>query len=781
MRKELELNDETYTNEIRVLRTLQELKHPNILKLLACYTHKSKHNIISTYVPKGNLQTYLEEDQPGNTSLPEMLHRIAGLVSSIWALHDIVRADVDAVQKGQHQDLRPANILYDGTRFILSDFGLSNVKAAADTSGTSFKGRTGFYQAPESAELIRPYREHKTTRASDIFALGCIIADLIVHFVRGSSGIKEFRERRKFQVADFVHNLYHKGSAPNEAVFQYLAQIITQYKDTRLDNIVKLIEDMLQIKPASRPVAFKVAARVNAITVAAFADKINNQFSEVTKIADAIVEHARFMSWATHADAAYFLSLPGPQNNKIFDEIVELLRKMSLALQAIKDNKHEGAYRAFFFVRHTNHNLLSLLPESTKELVRDRVKTIILKEFSSDLDDSGLRALQSAFSTGEIDSMMNAKRLVNNINKSIEPAKTSGWAFDRDNSKYRIKHSEPDGTHRIVQALDHGTKQMATFFEESITYDDIACRERLRPRLHALCDLLSKQQPLGKLKTLHVYGMYDDQHSYSYNLLYRFPDGAISTGNDPMPQSLEKVLRSGTPSTMPALEIRIRLAHCLAESLAAFHDFNWYHKNLTSRSILFFPTTDSDRERYTMPYLVGFQHSRPGSQDRSEGPVVDKSHRRYHNPNYMGKAFWQYEKFRPEYDYYSLGILLLELGTWKTIDILMDGYASLDDASFAQAIIGNQIQPLRSLTSTKYASIVERCLSQWNGINGTRQPEDSQNVQFKLNFRSSVVAPLKAMSSFLNEEVVEDFAIPKKRPSLSVQDRTVSDKKSRYR
>ena len=157
---------------------LQRLKHPNILLLIGCYTHSSKHYLISPFIRGGTLKQFLDGPRPAEMCRKETFRAVAGLASAISALHDFALDDSEPSLKGHHQDLDPENILMDEFRFVLADFGLSSIKNLAANSRTPFKGRRGYCEAPESAQLTPPYQEFEVTRAADIFALACIIADL---------------------------------------------------------------------------------------------------------------------------------------------------------------------------------------------------------------------------------------------------------------------------------------------------------------------------------------------------------------------------------------------------------------------------------------------------------------------------------------------------------------------------------------------------------------------------------------------------------------------------
>jgi serine/threonine protein kinase len=191
VRKEYELADATYENEIRILSTLQLLKTPNILQIVGCYTYKSKHNLISPYIAGGTLRHFLKNQRPEGLSHERIIYSLSGLACGIWALHELILDSNETSHKGHHQDLRLDNVLVERDRFILADLGLSSIRDIGESSLTPFKGRRGYCQAPECVDLGHPYRERDLTRATDIFSLGCIAADVIVYLVRGPSGVKK--------------------------------------------------------------------------------------------------------------------------------------------------------------------------------------------------------------------------------------------------------------------------------------------------------------------------------------------------------------------------------------------------------------------------------------------------------------------------------------------------------------------------------------------------------------------------------------------------------------
>lgn len=118
----------------------------------------------------------------------------------------------------------------------------------------------------------------------------------------------------------------------------------------------------------------------------------------------------------------------------------------------------------------------------------------------------------------------------------------------------------------------------------------------------------------------------------------------------------------------PLLEDKLHLAYALASFLHSFHTIGWVHENFHPNYVVFF-TSPADRERgidpasgglIREPYVVGLHKSRPaGDIWHTEGPTQEDPFLCYLHPEYLRNR-----RFRIAHDYYSFGVMLLEIGLW---------------------------------------------------------------------------------------------------------------------
>lgn len=206
-----------------------------------------------------------------------------------------------------------------------------------------------------------------------------------------------------------------------------------------------------------------------------------------------------------------------------------------------------------------------------------------------------------------------------------------------------------------------------------------------------------------------------------------------------MPKTLRQLIR-GTSRNGLDLGIRFQLARKLIDALHLMHSANWLHKNIRSDVILFFPakekigdiyrpsTSNPQRLAYDEPIFVGFNNSRleitPTTIDRevsiqSRNITLDF----YQHPEKRHNTKILYCR---EYDLYSLGCVLLEIGLWQTLDDCLphEFSSSIDKQKMA---IRNLARQLDKSAGSIYTRVVKNCLDI------TRDPSPKAALTFERN------------------------------------------------
>jgi hypothetical protein len=129
------------------------------------------------------------------------------------------------------------------------------------------------------------------------------------------------------------------------------------------------------------------------------------------------------------------------------------------------------------------------------------------------------------------------------------------------------------------------------------------------------------------------------------------------------------------------LEQRFEIARSLATALHRVFVSRWYHKNLNSKNILFFSRARGrpEDEKYIVsnpdfvahPFLSGFDYARPDSPDEMTiKPEVNEFGDRYRHPQCTNPSTRHIIPFSRRFDVYSLGVILMEVGRWETVDTM---------------------------------------------------------------------------------------------------------------
>jgi hypothetical protein len=257
-------------------------------------------------------------------------------------------------------------------------------------------------------------------------------------------------------------------------------------------------------------------------------------------------------------------------------------------------------------------------------------------------------------------------------------------SVELDITHIKIIDPEPleDGESQRVEAFYHPPAQKKRqVWVEWKAYDPhvfhVGPDDKVHSRVKALAALLKENNRTDAFRAPHCLGYFrdidlDGEDHCRFGLVFEKPAGVHQATR---PISLLDLLRD-KDAEMPSLTDRIALACKIAECIERLHAVNWLHKGLRSENILFFSDTGGADVDLALPYLSGFDYSRPAqNEDMTEKPPENAASDLYRHPRVQGSGNRETASlggFKKSYDLYSLGVILLEIAYWRPIDQVLD-------------------------------------------------------------------------------------------------------------
>lgn len=198
----------------------------------------------------------------------------------------------------------------------------------------------------------------------------------------------------------------------------------------------------------------------------------------------------------------------------------------------------------------------------------------------------------------------------------------------------------------------------------------------LESRTKRLAGLLGRTPKPPSFRVLDCIGYCHDQVNERFGLVFSMPPEFSNT--TPEIVSLYDFLQSRAQSEtpLPTLHDRFRLASSLANSILQLHAARWLHRDLRSSNIIFFrqsAVSQADSHNHNVKsffedyFIVGFGYSREDAPGALSLPLsTTASDAAYQHPDLVASPR---QGYRVAFDAYSLGIVLLEVGFWRPVDV----------------------------------------------------------------------------------------------------------------
>ncbi|KAF3059730.1 hypothetical protein GL218_04847 [Daldinia childiae] len=293
---------------------------------------------------------------------------LTGLASALSKTHYLLLNqadhDIDFEAIGYHHDIRPPNILVGSDTFILADFGLGRLKQAGDPSHTPYKWISGDYVSPESTDSQE--NPLTTNRATDVWAFGCLIAEVITYMLKGAEGVEEFRTER-LTPGKFPQ---WKDASFYQPCGDVKKEVINWMRALRGDNshsdfvplLVDLALDALQPDPRTRPDMNTIYIRLKVLSMRKHFHSIQEKFCEVRETGEKLVppdkRHLGSLGYAYERFKAWGNTLTlDKKGSLVYDKdqpegSIEIMKKLFQALREELETQHSGDGPALLSLEH---------------------------------------------------------------------------------------------------------------------------------------------------------------------------------------------------------------------------------------------------------------------------------------------------------------------------------------------------------------------------------------------------------------------------------------------
>jgi serine/threonine protein kinase len=704
-----------------------------------------------------------------------------GLSSAIEVVHNLTvqgQQYQDALTLiGYHHDIRPKNILVTQSTFVLADFGLARFKHVDADSRTQWKLGIGDYVSPECMD--DDFNALKVGRSMDIWAFGCLISEIATYMEEGPSGVKKFQANRVFKHPrkNLKNSRFFQETELNHAVLPWFEKLNTTARDDTIRCLTQISKTMLQVREKDRANAKQSCQRLSFISCKASFRAIMercdivlsrrmNTKQNLTVYAEMDIQFCVNMlkSWGSvlemHADQidCYLFK----RDSSLGDALKRILQQLSFDVQNLDnyslekggdfcealDYQTTASLRKFPGIQSMRQSIQSLF-EVVPQVYQKRMAQQCQLVFLNDKDEEALQIIEDSAKDShsphsDIGAFAALKRLEMALLKEATDLKTEQKKLIL--RPWQITFTETiDETHALgyftsydpsASSMADASQDQEQAFIEWMTYTpvwgNVSDEERIL-KMTALTELLHYPKPAG-FRVLTCIGFIPPTAEFGHGLVgfvYALPAHARAFENPKVETLLQRIqARRHTP----LLEEKFNIAKCLTSSIFELHSAGWLHKNISSSILIFFEKANDVVTRLNHgPYLMGLYHSRPDGETWLSESASDVR-TKYHHPQYEHGT----NRFKKIYDYYSVGIVLLEIGFWRPISTFRAHGEHESGLSFQNLLIEKYAPKLGSSMGSLYRDVVVSCLRG----SFENNHEESTNQNGLVRFYWAVVARL---------------------------------------
>ncbi|KAL7762872.1 hypothetical protein ACKLNR_006230 [Fusarium oxysporum f. sp. zingiberi] len=718
-RKEQE-RDISGSTERAILDLVQNLRHPNIVEFLGSYTHRRAFNLLFRLATQ-DLKTFLHQGDSSVMGSHAIYRNMFGVAEALSKIHNFsLQDDLGNISRiGYHHDLRPANILVDIDRklFMLSDFGLSRMKPNDETSKTKLRGGHDDYLGPEAFDT-QAWVNGDVGRPLDVWAFGCILSE-VATFLEGKS-VEAFREKRRathagqFSITD---HSFHLDKSIRPAVVAWLSVLATAPCDPVMVHLVSQIREIMNPHASRRPKMSEVALNLRTLAlhsgVAAVAECFKDLMSPDARGVTAehrvlyVIEYKRFEAWWS-----VYASLHQAVQMEISGD---LLRYVTELYGALNRDRGDGMVQSMEGLPHdclhAIDQLCKPLPKTSSEECQARwIQNVCGMEDIDTLQQIRAMAMPVRYRWVGVGAAM--KHMSMAISASIQYGQKSrymdaGLIEIGESNSHLVHESKTTG----YLTRDDVTE---TVLIEWKTYDaswkghEMGLSKIMDDLVNLLDPRVTPRLGTAQHRIPNCLGYFHEPHNYRFGFVYTIEAQGMSNNHRLI--SLNSFLQVMTEQNngdheQTDLGDYFLLAKELAACLFAVHQVGWLHKNLSSHHILVFcPDIASASRHIKFAFLTGFNDSRPEATSFTLGPKAE--HKLFQHPDYLPGV-----PFRRTFDYYGLGIVLLELGLGERVYNMKKSHP--DKAvgqEFRMKLLDSYVPQLGPVMGARYRDAVGFCL-----------------------------------------------------------------------